>query len=200
MTRQTNAGRRVVAQISMTLDGRVSGPGGPYDMEVVAGHASTEAAHQRGADVLGAATTALLGRGNYEGFYGYWPPVARDENADPRDRNIARWLDDVEKVVFSTTMTDAPWANSRIADDGPVEEVRRLRGTEGGDILVVNSSSLIRQLLAAGELDRVHIDLVPEVAGSGAALFEDGMPSSTWTLTKSVTADDGTVLLTYDRA
>jgi len=199
MTSRANAGRTVVAQISMTLDGRVSGPGGPYDMQVIAGHATTDAAHQRGADVLGTATTALMGRGNYEGFYGYWPPVAQDERADPRDRNIARWLDEVEKVVFSTTMTDAPWANSRIADGGPVEEVRRLRGTDGGDILVVNSSSLIRQLLGAGELDRIHIDLVPEVAGSGATLFEAGLPSSTWTLTKSVIADDGTVLLTYDR-
>src|SRR5262249_23632725 len=73
MTGQRNTGRRVVAQISMTLDGRVSGPGGAYDMELVAGHATTDAAHQRGADVLGAATTAFMGRGNYEGFYGYWP-------------------------------------------------------------------------------------------------------------------------------
>jgi dihydrofolate reductase len=188
-----------VAQISMTLDGRVSGPGGADDMEIVAGYAGSDAAQERGAEVLGAATTALMGRGNYEGFYGYWPPVAEDETADPRDRAIARWLEDVEKVVFSTTMTDAPWANSRVADGGPVEEVRRLRDTEGGDVLVVNSSSLIRQLLAAEELDRLHIDLVPEVAGSGATLFEDGLPSSTWTLTKSVTADDGAVMLTYDR-
>jgi dihydrofolate reductase len=192
--------RRVVAQISMTLDGRVSGPGGPGDMEVVAGHAGTAAAHDRAAEVWGAATTALMGRGSYDGFYGYWPPVAADENADPRDRAIGRWLDDVEKVVFSTTSTHAPWKNSRHAEGGPVEEAQRLRGTEGGDILVVNSSSLIRQLLAAGELDRLHIDLVPEVAGAGATLFEDGLPSTSWTLVKSVTADDGTVLLTYERA
>ena len=48
--------RRVVAQISMTLDGRVSGPGGPGDMEIVAGHAGTAAAHERAADVLGLLT------------------------------------------------------------------------------------------------------------------------------------------------
>jgi hypothetical protein len=56
------------------------------------------------------------------------------------------------------------------------------------------------ELLAAEELDGLHIDLVPEVAGGGATLFEDGLPSSTWTLPKSVTADDGAVQLTYDRA
>lgn len=196
---QTKTGRRVVAQISTTLDGRVSGPKGPSDMEVVARYAGSDAAHARSAEALAAATTALLGRVNYEGFYGYWPPVAVNETADPRDRNIARWLDDVEKVVFSTTMTDATWANSRIAERGPVEEVRQLRGTDGGDILVVNSVSIIRQLLAGEQVDRLLIDLVPEVAGGGATLFEAGLPPSSWSLTDAVTAADGALLLTYDR-
>jgi dihydrofolate reductase len=193
------AGRRVVAQISTTLDGRVSGPEGPADMEMIGRYAGSDAAHTRSADALAAATTALMGRINYEGFYGYWPPVATDETADPRDRNIARWLDDVDKVVFSTTMTDAAWANSRVTDRDPVEEVRHLRDTEGGDILVVNSVSIIRQLLAGEQLDRLLIDLLPEVAGGGIALFEDGLPRSTWSLTDAVTADDGALLLTYDR-
>jgi hypothetical protein len=143
---ETKTGRRVVAQITTTLDGRVSGPKGPDDMEVVARYAGSDAAHARSAEALAAATTALMGRVNYEGFYGYWPSVAVDETADPRDRNIARWLDDVDKVVFSTTMTHATWVNSRLADRGPVDEVRMLRGDEGGDILVVNSVSIIRQL------------------------------------------------------
>jgi dihydrofolate reductase len=193
-------GRAVVAQISLSLDGRVSGSGGPSDMESIASHAGSDAAHERAARVLGNATTALMGRINYEGFHGYWPPVADDETADERDRAIARWLDEVEKIVFSTTMTDAPWPNSRIADEGPVDEVKRLRDTAGGDILVVNSSSIIRQLMAADELDRLVIDLVPEITGDGARLFEDGMPSSSWTLSSSNVADDGAVLLTYDRS
>jgi dihydrofolate reductase len=199
MSAQTKDGRSVVAQISTTLDGRVTGPEGPADMEVIARYAVSDAAHARSAEALAAATTAFLGRVNYEGFYGYWPPIADDETADPRDRNIARWLDDVEKVVFSTTMTDAQWANSRIANGGPVEEVRLLRDTEGGDILVVNSVSIIRQLLAGEQLDRLLIDLVPEVAGGGTTLFEGALPPSSWSLTDAVTAGDGALLLTYDR-
>jgi hypothetical protein len=54
---------------------------GPSDMEVVARYAGSDAAHARSAEALAAATTALLGRVNYEGFYGYWPPVAVDETA-----------------------------------------------------------------------------------------------------------------------
>jgi dihydrofolate reductase len=183
----------------MSLDGRVSGPDGPNDMGVIASYASSDAAHERAARALAAATTALLGRVNYEGFYWYWPPVAKDESADPRDRNIARWLDDVEKVVFSKSMTDAPWSNSRIAARGPAEEVQQLRRTDGGDILVVNSVSIIRQLLEGEQLDRLLIDLVPEVAGGGTTLFEDGLPRSTWSLSDAVPADDGALMLTYDR-
>jgi hypothetical protein len=54
-------------------------------------------------------------------------------------------------------------------------------------------------LLAGDQLDRLLIDLVPEVVGGGATLFEDGMPPSSWSLTDAVTAADGALLLTYDR-
>ncbi|GIJ42540.1 hypothetical protein Vwe01_58650 [Micromonospora andamanensis] len=58
--------------------------------------------------VSGAATTALLGRKDYEGFGGFWPAVAQDENADLRDRTFAQWLDAVDKVVISSTRYEAP--------------------------------------------------------------------------------------------
>src|SRR6185295_13508563 len=51
--------------------------------------------------VTAPATTVLLGRKNYQGFGGYWPTIAGDESADPRDRAFARWLNAVEKIVFS---------------------------------------------------------------------------------------------------
>jgi hypothetical protein len=41
--------------------------------------------------------------------------------------------------------------------------------------------------------------VVPEVAGGGTPLFEDGLPRSSWSLSDAVTADDGALLLTYDR-
>jgi hypothetical protein len=60
----TDRGRIVVAQISLSLDGRVSGPAGPFDMTQIASDAVTDAAHERSARVLGTATTALMGRIN----------------------------------------------------------------------------------------------------------------------------------------
>src|SRR5919197_3816148 len=113
--RGTEMSRTVIANFSLSLDGRVNGVGGDYDMSWIVPHAITEGARDHMVRVTGPATTALLGRKNYQGFGGFWPAVAKDENADPRDRAFAEWLNAVEKVVFSTTLTDAPWENSRLS-------------------------------------------------------------------------------------
>jgi dihydrofolate reductase len=192
-------GRRVVANISLSLDGQVSGLGGEYDMGWIVPHAVTDASRDHMVRVTGAATTALLGRKNYEGFGSYWPAVAKDDNADPRDRTFAQWLDAVEKVVFSSTLTDAPWENSRIANADPAEVVRRLRQQPGGDIIVLASSSVIKALLAGGELDRLSITLCPELVGGGARLFTDGLPATSWSLADLSTTESGAICLLYDR-
>jgi dihydrofolate reductase len=192
-------GRRVVANISLSLDGRVSGLGGEYDMGWIVPHALTDASRDHMVKVTGAATTALLGRKNYEGFGAYWPAVAKDDNADPRDRTFAQWLDAVEKVVFSSTLTDAAWENSRIADADPAEVVRQLRQQSGGDIIVLASSSVIKALLAGGELDRLSITLCPELVGGGARLFSDGLPATSWSLADLSTTESGAICLLYDR-
>jgi dihydrofolate reductase len=199
MTTEQHTGRRVVANISLSLDGRVNGKGGDFDMGWIVPHALSDAARDHMVRVTGTATTALLGRKNFEGFGGLWPAVAADENADPRDRAFSTWLNGTEKVVFSRTLTASPWENSRITDTEPAKEVAQLRTQDGGDIIVLASSSVIRELLAADEVDRLSITLCPAVAGGGAPLFEDGMPSSDWSLVDVTSTDSGAICLLYDR-
>jgi dihydrofolate reductase len=199
MTDQNNTpARKVVGNISLSIDGRINGRGGDYDMSWIVPHAVTDTARDYLVRMTGTTTTALLGRKNYEGFGGYWPAVADDENAEPRDRAFAKWLNTVEKVVFSTTLQEAPWQNSRISRD-PVAEVKELRRQPGGDILLMSSSSIIRTLLEADEVDRMVINLAPEVVGGGARLFEDGVPQTSWSLTDLSTSDTGSTYLVYDR-
>jgi len=195
----TNTKRTVVANFSVSLDGYVTGPGGPSDMSWVAKHAVNDQARDSMTRFVNDGTTALLGRRNYEGFRGYWPAVGQDENADPRDRAYGQWLDKVEKVVFSTTLTETDWTGARIVNADPAEVVRELREQDGGDIIVQNSLSLIRALLAADEVDRISMVLCPELSGGGVRLFEDGFPSTSWSLTNLVTADTGAIVLVYDR-
>jgi dihydrofolate reductase len=202
MTVQSRSGRArtVVANISLSLDGRVTGPGGEYDMGWIVPHAVTNMARGHLLAVTTPATTVLLGRKNYQGFGSYWPAVAANESADPRDRAFSTWLNAVEKIVFSSTLKEAAWQNSRIVDADPAAVVEALQRQGHGDIIVLASLSVIRSLLRADALDRLSITLCPEVAGGGARLFEDGLPPSSWALRQSSAAESGALCLLYDRA
>lgn len=192
-------GRRVVANISLSLDGRVTGPEGDYDMGWIARHAVSDIARERLLAQTREATTVVLGRKNYEGFGSFWPGVATDENADPRDRTYSQWLNSVEKVVISTTLEDAPWQNSRVTNTDPAEAICELRSQRGGDVIVLASVSVIQYLLDTGELDRLIIHLSPEIVGGGRPLFRDGIPASSWSLTELAATETGSVYLTYDK-
>src|SRR4029450_3643537 len=119
--------RKVTANIMLSLDGRVNGASGDYDMSWIVPHAITEAARDHMIRVTAPATTILLGRKNYEGFGGFWPAGGGGENAGPQDRAVSKWMTETEKVVFSSTLTEAPWQNSRIVDADPAEVVKQLR-------------------------------------------------------------------------
>ncbi|MEI8412173.1 MULTISPECIES: dihydrofolate reductase family protein [unclassified Kribbella] len=191
--------RKVTANITLSLDGRVNGVGGDYDMSWIVPHAITEASRDHMIRVTEPATTILLGRKNYEGFGGFWPAVADDENAAPQDRAAAKWMNETEKVVFSSTLTEPSWQNSRIVDAEAADVVKQLRGETGGDIVVLASVSVIKALLAADEIDRLSITLAPELVGGGARLFEDGLPATSWTLADSTPTESGAICLLYDR-
>jgi len=191
--------RTVIGNISLSLDGRVTGPGGEYDMGWIVPHAITDGARDHMIDVTSPATTVLLGRKNYTGFGSYWPSVADNKSADPRDRAFSKWLNSVEKIVFSSTLKEGTWANSRISDADPVAIVKDLQQQTDGDIIVLASVSVIKRLLHADALDRLSITLCPEVAGGGARLFEDDLPPSSWTLRQSAVAESGAICLLYDR-
>ncbi|WIY07639.1 dihydrofolate reductase family protein [Amycolatopsis mongoliensis] len=196
----TVTGRRVTANLSLTLDGRYHGPGGPGDMGAIVPYATTEVARRHLSRVWEGATTAVLGRRNAEGFLGFWPAVAADEHADPRDRGYAKWLVDTEKVVFSTTLTEAPWERARVVNAPAADVVADLKATGSGDILVNSSASVIKPLLAADLVDRLHLMVCPEIVGGGPRLFEDGLPPTKWRVAHHETGELGETAAIYDRA
>jgi dihydrofolate reductase len=191
--------RKVTANLSLTIDGRYNGPGGPGDLGAIVPYAMTEVARNHLSRITEGATTALLGRLNAQGFMGFWPSVAENENADPRDRGYAKWLVDAEKVVLSSTLTEPPWERTRVVNAPTAEVVADLKATEGGDILVNSSVSVIKPLLAADLLDRLYLMICPEIAGNGQRLFDDGLPSSKWTLAHLETGNLGEIAMVYDR-
>jgi dihydrofolate reductase len=195
----TTTNRTVIGNISLSLDGRTAGTGGEYDMGWIVPHAITNGARDNMIAVTTPATTVLLGRKNYEGFGSYWPAVANDETADPRDRAFSKWLNSVEKIVFSSTLKTPTWESSRIVNADPATVVKDLKQHEGGDIIILASSSIIKSLLRADALDCLSITLDPEIVGGGARLFEDGLPASSWSLRQNTPTESGALCILYDR-
>ncbi|AZP22151.1 dihydrofolate reductase family protein [Streptomyces aquilus] len=194
-----STGRKVTANINLTLDGRYNGPGGPGDLGAIVPYAVTDVARNHLTRIWENATTVVLGRGNAEGFLGFWPSVAEDDNADPRDRGYAKWLVDTEKVVLSTTLTEAPWSRARVVNAPTAEVLAGLKADGEGDILINTSASVIKAALAADLVDRLYLIICPEIAGGGERLFDDGLPASKWTLTHREIGESGEMALTYDR-
>lgn len=157
----------------MSLDGFTSGVGEQLDWLVP--HATTPEPMAYFRRMRERADTVLVGRVNYEGFYGYWPKVKDDPKASPDDVAISRWLDEVPKLVFSRTLREVKWKNARLVQGSVAEEVAALKRAPGKDIIIQNSTRLAQSLLAAGLLDELNLLIAPAVLGSGRALFS-GLP------------------------
>jgi dihydrofolate reductase len=197
VTEQTG-GRRVVTNMSLSLDGHYASDD-PQNMGWVMPYAVTDVARDHLTSLWEPATTALLGRVNAEGFLGFWPTVIGTDGVDPRDEGFAKWLVDADKVVLSSTLGEAPWERTTIADKPAAEVVADLKAAEGGDILVLSSASVIKALLAADQVDRLALNIFPIFLGTGPRLFDDGLPAGQWTLVSQTAGEHGTLALVYDR-
>lgn len=135
----------------------------------------------------------LLGRVTYEEWAGYWPTVTEGEDA-----GFARFITDTRKHVASRTLTpaDVTWDNATLIDGDLLDAVRRLKQTEGGDIAVQGSLSVVRQLVEAGLMDELTLIVHPAVAGTGRRLF-DGAEPTRLTLLRATTTAAGNVVATY---
>ncbi|GAA3368571.1 hypothetical protein GCM10020367_07470 [Streptomyces sannanensis] len=118
----------------------------------------------------------------------------------PRDESFAKWLVDTDKVVLSSILGEALWERTTIVDKPTAEVVVDLKATEGGDILVLSSVSIIKALLAADKVDRLALTTFPVFLGGGPRLFDDDLPTGQWTLVSQAVGEHGALALVYDRA
>jgi len=136
----------------------------------------------------------LLGRVTYDSFAGAWPGR---ETAGGEDAGYARQLGDTRKVVATRGTGDLGWRNVETTPDvvARVSELREEPGVE--KVLVAGSISVVQQLLAAGELDELHLLVHPVVAGTGRHLFDPGAGVQPLRLLSSTSFPTGVLWLKY---
>jgi dihydrofolate reductase len=187
--------RKVILWIGMSLDGFTADQADGLDWLVP--HAVTPGGQATYAGLRAHADTVLLGRVNYQGFQGYWPPVQNDPKASPEDRELSRWLDAVPKVVFSRTLKEVTWKNARLARGSTQDELTKLRAEPGKDIIIQNSTRLARSLLSEGQVDELVLLVAPVVIGSGRSLFA-GLPRLELRQVDLKRFDDGAFVARYE--
>ncbi|PRH79623.1 deaminase [Streptomyces solincola] len=168
---------RITVSEFVSLDGVVQAPGGPdedpsggfahggwthpfFDPEVVGGAFDQALA---GADAL------LFGRRTWQTMAAAWPARAGDPFADR--------MNAIRKYVVSQTLTEAElgWENSvRLGGGKAADAVRGLAAAgEEGNLLVMGSPTLVRELLAADLVDELRLIWMPVLLGGGKSLFPD---------------------------
>jgi dihydrofolate reductase len=131
----------------------------------------------------------LLGRQTFEDFRGYWPQHT--------DTSTGAYLEQVAKYVVSSSMTDPQWRNTTVLAGDPVEEVRRLKRSEGGDITLTGSITLAQAILDAGLVEEIRLFVYPAIQGRGRGLVAEGTSLPLLDLLETKSFRSGVALLRY---
>ncbi|MGP5931094.1 dihydrofolate reductase family protein [Corynebacterium glyciniphilum] len=142
-------------------------------------------------------TDVVIGRQLWTEWSQYWPNAGQGEDTD----DFAAWVNPVRKHVVSSTLGDEhpdglPWNSTLITGD-PVDSVRNLRETEGGDIAVLGGITTVRTMFLAGVIDQLTLTTHPVIAGTGRRLFDDTVPTTRLRLLNASSTSTGNAVLTY---
>ena len=180
--------RKITAGLFISLDGVVEDPQNwhfPYFNDEMGAAVDSQ---------LATADTLLLGRKTYDSFAGAWPDR---EAAGEEDAAMGKALGDARKIVVSNQNLQFSWRNSEQLEGDLVEAVAALKNEPGGNIGLSGSVSVVRQLLAAGLLDELHLLVHPIAVRKGMRLFDEGETSTPLRLISSETFETGVLNLVY---
>ena len=136
----------------------------------------------------------VFGRVTYDLMASFWPtPFAAQQFPE-----VAKQMNELPKIVFSRTMSEAAWNNTRLIKGELATEVRKLKQESGETLVILGSGSIVSQLTQAGLIDEFQIVLNPIVLGAGRTLFEGVMNRPTMKLIRTRTFTNGNVVLSYE--
>jgi dihydrofolate reductase len=180
--------RKLSVFMMVSLDGYYEGPKKEIDWHNVDAEFNEFAAEQ-----LDAMDTILFGRVTYQMMAGYWPTVEGIHD----DPIIAGKMNRFPKLVFSKTLREVEWNNSKLISDDIPNEVLKLKQQSGKDLVIFGSGILVTSLSNLGLMDEYRIMVNPVVLGGGTPLFHGINERLRLRLLSTRTFRNGNVLLTY---
>jgi dihydrofolate reductase len=138
------------------------------------------------------AKALLFGRRTWQTMAAAWPERAGDPFADQ--------MNAIPKYVVSSTLgeDELTWNNTtRIPGDDAMARIRELHESDGGDLLVMGSPTLVRTLLQEGLVHELRVMIEPVILGGGKTIFPDDGVMRTLELASTVTSSTGVHVCTY---
>jgi dihydrofolate reductase len=185
--------RKIIVLSFITLDGVMQAPGGPQedtsgDFEY-GGWVSPYFDNASGEIMQKQMQPAdlLLGRKTFKIWEDYWP------------HHTDMWpsVNDVTKYVLSTTVDSSVWENSVFFND--LEDIKKLKASDGADIQVHGSGQLIQLLLENDLVDELWLKFFPVTLGQGKRLFAEGTIPAAFKLIESHVTPSGVIFANYKR-
>ncbi|MBL7698768.1 MAG: dihydrofolate reductase [Chitinophagaceae bacterium] len=179
--------RKVIAGMNMTLDGFCDHTAMIADDEI----------HEHYNELLRNAGTLIYGRTTYQLMESYWPGVVKNPTGNKSEDDFAVLIDNLSKIVFSRTLKNVEWKNSRVATRPLEEEISAIRQQPGKDILI-GSPSLIVAAMNLNLVDEYQFQVHPAIIGSGLRLFKNINDRINLKLLKTKTFTSGAITLYYE--
>ena len=131
----------------------------------------------------------LFGRVAYQGMAGYW---------STQKGEIADFMNNLPKIVFSRTLEKADWNNTKLIRDNGAEEVAKLKQQPGKDLFVFGSANLSSSFIQNSLFDEYRLCVVPVILGSGNPLFKTSAQMTKLKLLEAKPLTTGGVILRYE--
>jgi dihydrofolate reductase len=180
---------KILVGLFMAFDGVIEGPG-PQDNFERAGWTMPYYSDEIG-QIIGAQTASsdalLLGRVTYDGF---------KSSFEHQTDGMSMALNNIPKVVVSTTLKSADWNNSTLISHNVIEEIRKLKDA-GKTMSVSGSCSLVHSLQQSDLIDEYGLFVYPVVVGKGKRLFTDTDVVKTMKLLEARQLPGGVMYMRY---
>jgi dihydrofolate reductase len=131
----------------------------------------------------------LLGRRTYDLWAAYWPSV--------KDGPFAGNLNAATKYVATHRPESLGWGPVGDLGADIMEGVRRIKATDGPELLVWGSSTLTPVLLEQGLADEIVLIVYPLLLGRGKRCFSDRADPRQFAFVSTQTTPTGVLINTY---
>lgn len=177
---------KLIASINQTLDGNCDHTQGIADAEM----------HDHYTQLLRGGSAVLYGRITYQLMEDFWPTLVANPSGESHLDDFAIAMDDIHKIVFSTTLPGVTWRNSELRRELVREEIQALVQQSDRDVFV-GSRSMIVALTNIGLVDEFQLCVHPVISTGGLPLFKNLQERHVLNLTGTKVFGSGQILLTY---